>query len=115
MARVAKAIDKFVAEHKNDRMAGFVTFLAKDNKENRDKLKGLAKKHGISIPLTISIDPKGPRRYKLNEAVPITILVSKRDKVKANFVLAGPAPSGAKAQAKEVEDILAAARKMLKK
>ncbi len=115
MARVVKAIDKFVKEHKKDRMAGFVTFLTKDDKENRDKLKEFAKKHKISIPLTISIDPKGLKPYKLNKAVPITILVSKRNKVEANFVLAKPAPSDSKAQTKEAEDIIAAAGKMLKK
>jgi hypothetical protein len=115
LARLAKAIDKFVAEHKKDQMKSFVVLLDENTQDNQKQLTAFAAKHALSIPLTIAIDGKpGPRAYKLNPDVPITILATRRNSVRNQFALTDPGPSDAEAQAKEVAAILAAAQELLK-
>lgn len=112
MAGLAKAIDKFVAENKEKRAASFIVLLDENTEANREKLAEFAKKHELATPLTIALEgAKGPGAYKLNAEVPITVLVSKKNKVQANFALAASADE--EARKKEVADILAAAAKML--
>lgn len=112
MTSLVKSVDKFIADHTKERMAGFVALLDEKSEANQQKLKALAEENKLTLPLTIAIDGKaGPEAYKLNAEVPITVLISDRNVVKANFALA--ASSDEKAQAKEVEDILAAAEKVL--
>jgi len=113
---LAKAIDKFVADNKSKRMAALTVLLAENNKANQQKLRELAEQNKISIPLTMSLQgSKGPGAYKLNPDVPLTVLVSRRNRVKANFALADPAPKDEKAQKAEIDPIIAAAQKMLGK
>jgi len=112
LASLAKAIDKFVADNKEKGAASFVVLLDENNEGSQAKLTEVAKKNGLTIPLTIAGDgAKGPGAYKLNPDVPITVLVSRKNKVQANFALA--ASAGEDAQKKEVADILAAAAKVL--
>jgi len=111
LAGLAKAVDKFVADNKEKRMAGLVVLLDAKNDANVAKLTEIADKGGLAIPLTIAGDgAKGPGGYKLNAEVPITVLVSRKNKVEANFALAAKADE--EAQKKEVADILAVAAKM---
>ena len=114
MARLAKAIDKNVAERKAEDRRGFVVLLDDNSAENREKVAAFARKHSISLPLTIAPEgPKGPRAYKIHPDAPITVLIYKGKRVRANSVLAAPAPTDEQAQAKEVAAILAAADKAL--
>jgi len=109
---VVKAADKFVADNKEKRMVGVVVVLGENNDTNQAKLAEFAKEEGIAVPLTIALDgAKGPAAYKLNTEVPITVLVTRKNKVEANFALAAKADE--EAQKKEVADILAAAAKVL--
>ena len=115
LTRLVKAIDTFVAQHKKQQMRAFVVLLDTNNAENRAKLAAFASKHGIAIPLTMAINgAKGPPAYRLNPQVATTVLVARRNVVRAIFALAGPPPEDGEAQAKEVDDILAAARDTLK-
>jgi len=110
---LVKAIDKFVAENRDKRAAGYVVLLDENNAANQAKLAELAKKQGLSVPLTIALEgAKGPGRYKLNPDVPITVLVAKRKRVLANFAL--PATADEEARKKESDAILAAAAKVLR-
>ena len=114
MTSLVKAIDKFVADNKSKRMVGLVVLLDENNEANRKKLEELAESNKIAIPLTIAVDgAKGPGAYTLNAKVPITVLVSRRNRVKANFALTDPAPKDEEAQKKEAAPILAAAERML--
>jgi len=114
LASLAKAVDTFVADNKSKRMAAFVILLDEKSEANQKKLADLAKAGELSVPLTIAADgAKGPGAYKIHADVPITVLVSSRNRVQANFALAGDAPSGEEALKKEAEPILAAAKKLL--
>lgn len=109
---LVKAADKFVAENKEKRAASYLVLLDANSEANRAKLADLAKREEIATPLTIAVDgAKGPGAYKLNPEVAITVLLSRRNRVVANFVLAPSADE--EARKKEVADILAAAAKML--
>ena len=112
MTRVVKAVDKFATDNKGKRMVGVVVLLGENNEANQAKLAELDKKEGLSVPLTITVDgASGPSAYKLNAAVPITVLVARKNKVQANFALA--ATTDEEAQKKEISEILAAAAKMI--
>jgi len=63
---VAAAVDKLVQAHKDARLTGFVVLLGENTKANRERLAGLAKEHGLTVPLTIAADgPAGPKAYNL--------------------------------------------------
>ncbi len=112
LARLAKGIDKFVADNKEKRAASFIVLLEENNSSNQAAAAEFAKKNEAATPLTIAVDgAKGPASYKLNAEVPITVLASRKNKVQANFALAASADE--EAQKKELADILAAAAKML--
>ncbi len=99
-----------MADNKGDKRTGFIVLLADNNSDNQAKAAAFAKQHQIVLPLTIAADgSKGPGSYKLNPDVPVTALLYKGKKVKANFALA--APGDKEAQAKEVADLIAAADK----
>jgi len=94
-------------------MAAFIVLLDENSEANQKKLADLAAESKLTVPLTIAMDGKpGPGPYKLNADVPLTVLVSVRNTVKADLVFTGSTPDE-KAIAKESEDVLAAAAKML--
>lgn len=112
MTGLVKAIDKFVAANKEKRAAAYVVVLAENNEANQAQLAELAKKEGLSVPLTLALEgAQGPKSYKLHPEVPITVLVAKKNRVQANFALAAAADE--EAQKREISGILAAAAKVL--
>jgi len=114
LAEVAKSVSKFVAAHATQKMAGFISFLGEDTKENQNKLAALAKKCGLTIPAGISLDGvAGPPFYKINPDVPLVVYVSRKDIVRANFVFTDPPPEDKAELAKQIQPILAAALKVL--
>lgn len=107
LTSLVKKIDVFVKENQEKEMAAFVVFLEEDRAKLEPKLKELAEKEQLLIPLTFAIDgAKGPKAYKLHQDVKTTVLVYKEKKVNANFALQ-------KVEKEDVEKILAAAKKML--
>jgi hypothetical protein len=114
LAEVAKSASKFVAAHAAQKMAGFITFLGEDTKENQDKLVVLAKKCGLTIPAGISVDGvAGPPFYKINPDVSLVVYVSRKDIVRANFVFPDPPPEDKAETSKQIQAVLAAALKVL--
>lgn len=114
LARVARAIDKDVAEA-TDKRTGFIVLLADNNPDNQAKVAAFAKQHQIALPMTIATEgSKGPQAYKLNPEVPITALLYKGKKVGANLALAGTAPADEAAQSKEAAGVVAAAEQAFK-
>ena len=110
LARLAKAIDQFVADHEKQRMAGFVVLIAENNEANQKSLRELAEAHKIAIPLTLT--PKAPGSYKINPDVPITALVARRKTLTAAFAFPEPEPTDEAAQKEEVARVIAAAKKL---
>jgi hypothetical protein len=115
LAVVAKAIDTFVADHRDADVVAFAVLLAENTKENRAALTALAQGPKIALPLTIPVRGKGIAEYRFREDAAMTVLVGENDAVKANIVLTGPAPATRSAQDKEVQSILEPARKMVAK
>lgn len=82
LPETAKAVDRLVQTHKDQRLAGFVVLLGEDTKANRQRLARLARKHDLSIPLTIAADGKqGPKAYRLDGHWDTLVLVTHRNKV----------------------------------
>ena len=114
MTEVVKAVDKFVADNQEKKMASFVVLLDETNEANQTKLEELAKATGASVPLTIAGDgAKGPGAYKLSPDVPLDVYVSNKDIVRANFPFKDPAPDDSAPLPKQIQQILTAAQKML--
>ena len=116
MARLVKDVDKYVADHTKERMGAYVVMLEENSEANQQKLAEFAKTNGVSIPLTIALEgSKGPSAYQINADIPITVLLSKRNKVEANVAFPADAPKEADAQKQEVAQVLATADKLIAK
>ena len=114
LASLARSANQMVADNADKRMAAFVVFLAENNAANQQKLRDLADKEKIAIPLTIALEgTKGPGAYKLHPKADVTALASRRKKVQANIVLTQPAPADEAACKAQVDQIIAAAKKLL--
>lgn len=89
LASLVKKIDKLVAENKDKNMAAFVVLLTDDPDAAEPKLKELAEKHKIqNVPLTIFDGVSGPASYKVSKDAEVTVMMWKRQTVKANFAFA---------------------------
>ncbi|MFW6162972.1 MAG: hypothetical protein ACODAJ_09400 [Planctomycetota bacterium] len=113
MARLAKAVDEFVAEHKDDGARAFIVLLAENNNANQKVLTTLAEEDDISIPLTLPANGRDPGGFRLNKDVPLTVLCYRGKKVTANFAFGDP-PDEVAAQEKQIADVIAAAEALLK-
>ena len=114
LASLARSANQMVADNADKRMAAFVVLLAENNAANQQKLRDLADKEKIAIPLTIALEgTKGPGAYKLDPKADVTALASRRKKVQANIVLTQPAPADEAACKAQVDQIIAAAKKLL--
>ncbi len=114
MARLAKAIDKFVADHKDAEARAFIVLLADNSAGSREALTAFAAKHDVATPLTLPANGKDPGGLSLNKDVPLTVLCYRRKKVEANFAFAGDPPAEAAAHDKQIAEVIAAAEAMLK-
>jgi len=86
---LVEAIDAFVKEHEAQKARAFVVFVAKQD-ELESKVKEFAKEHEIEVPLTFPSDGpdgEGLKPYKLNEEVPLTVLLANKRKVTKTFAL----------------------------
>jgi len=111
LARLAKAVDKFVADNQSKRVAAIVVFLAEATDGSRKALADLAEKEKLSIPLVLpTAGPKGPPAYRLHEKADVTVIVARVNRVRANAVLPSPPPADEAAAKAEVDGILAAAQ-----
>ncbi|HPD14816.1 MAG TPA: hypothetical protein PLE19_07695 [Planctomycetota bacterium] len=111
---LVKAVDKFVADHKEQRAAAFAVLLGEDNAANREALTKLAADHKLSIPLTIAADgAKGPSAYKLDSACATLALVANKNKVEAAFTVKCDAASCDNAQCSPAADVVAAADRLI--
>jgi hypothetical protein len=84
LTALIKNVDKQVGENKDKRMSAFVVFLSDDADTIEPKIKALAKKHKLTIPLTIIEDVAGPEEYKISKDADITVMMWVESEVKVN-------------------------------
>jgi hypothetical protein len=72
---LVKKIDKQVAENKDKKMASFIVVLTNDPDKTEAKLAEVAKKEGITVPLTIMEGDAGPKGYGVQKQHETTVMM----------------------------------------
>jgi hypothetical protein len=86
LGTLVKQIDNAVKENKATEMRGWVTFLAEDQTRMDPKIVQWARDHAIStVPCAVFEDTVGPPTYLLAREAEVTVLLSVKQKVVANF------------------------------
>jgi hypothetical protein len=86
LGKLAGKIDKALAEHKSAELRGWVTFLAADQTALDPKVVEWSQKHAIrNVPLGIFEDTVGPPAYLIARDADVTVLLSVKQRVVANF------------------------------
>ena len=86
LGKLAHRIDGALAEHKKAELRSWVTFLATDQTTLDPKVVEWGKNHAIrNVPLGIFEDTVGPPAYLLARDADVTVLLSVKQRVVANF------------------------------
>ncbi len=86
LGKLAHHIDKAVTEHKGAELRAWVTFLAEDHTALDAKVVQWARTHAVgNVPVAIFEDVGGPPSYRLARDADVTVLLSVRQRVVANF------------------------------
>jgi len=86
LGKLGAELDKALGEYKKNDLRSWLTLLHEDqSKIDADVLKW-AKKHTVrSVPVGVFEDADGPPSYRLHRDAEVTILLSVKQKVVANF------------------------------
>jgi hypothetical protein len=97
LGKLAAGLDKALAEYKKNDLRSWITLLHDDqSKIDPDVLKW-AKKHKVhTVPVGVFEDTDGPPSYRLHRDADVTILLSVKQKVVANFAFRAGEMSDAK-------------------
>jgi hypothetical protein len=83
---LVRGLDKALVEHKTVELRAWVTFLNDDQSAFDPQVVQWAKKHAVrAVPLSVFEDAGGPPSYKLSRDADVTVLLSVKQKVVANF------------------------------
>jgi hypothetical protein len=86
LGKLVHQIDKAVASHKAADLRAWVTFLADDQTALDPKVVQWSQKHALrNVPLGIFEDIVGPPTYLLARDADVTVLLSVKQRVVANF------------------------------
>lgn len=86
LGKLVKHFDGAVKEHKAGELRAWVTFLADDQTKLDPQVVKWAQQHAISnVPCAVFEDTVGPPTYLLNKEADVTVLLSVKQKVVANF------------------------------
>ena len=84
--KLAHRIDQALTEHKKADLRAWVTILAEDHTGMDAKVVAWAKQHAVgTVPLGVFEDLNGPPSYRLARDADVTVLLSVRQRVVANF------------------------------
>lgn len=104
-----KPVDKFAAELAEDKLQTHFVWLTDDKEKTEEFLKRAQNSLNLQSPVSICLEGKdGPPTYGLNDKVILTVLLSKDNKVVANFAFVDP--SG-----RDSKKVLAAMAKLMGK
>ncbi len=86
LGKLVKKLDGAVKANKAAELKSWVTFLADDQTKMDPQVVKWASKHAISnVPLAVFEDTVGPPTYLLAKEAEVTVLLSVKQKVVANF------------------------------
>jgi hypothetical protein len=86
LGKLVQGIDRAVIDHKAAELRGWVTFLADDQTALDPKVVQWSQKYAVkNVPLGIFEDTVGPPTYLLAREADVTVLISAKQRVVANF------------------------------
>jgi hypothetical protein len=86
LGKLLKQIDGAAKEHKASELRAWATFLADDQTKMDPLLVKWAQQHAINnVPCAVFEDTVGPPTYLLSKEADVTVLLSVKQKVVANF------------------------------
>jgi hypothetical protein len=86
LGKLLRGVDKALVDHKTAELRAWVTFLHEDQSSIDAKVVDWGKKHAVrGVPLGVFEDAGGPPSYRLAKDADVTVLLSVKQKVVANF------------------------------
>ncbi|MBI2804322.1 MAG: hypothetical protein HYX68_04980 [Planctomycetes bacterium] len=86
LGKLVKKLDGAVKQHKTAELRSWVTFLAEDQAKLDPQIVKWAQQFAISnVPCAVFEDTVGPPTYLLHKEADVTVLLSVKQKVVANF------------------------------
>ena len=86
LGKLVKQIDRAVVQHKNKELRAWVTFLAEDQPSFDPRVVQWGQRHAIGqVALGVFEDPVGPPTYLIHREADVTVLLSVKQRVVANF------------------------------
>ncbi len=86
LGKLVKKLDGAVKEHKASEARAWVTFLADDQTKLDPQIVQWARQHAVgTLPCAVFEDTVGPPAYLLAREADVTVLLSVKQKVVANF------------------------------
>lgn len=86
LGKLVSKLDRAMNEHQGAELKTWVTFLAEDQTSLDPKVVEWSKKHATgNVPLGVFEDNVGPPSYLLAREADVTVLLSVKQKVQANF------------------------------
>lgn len=86
LGKLVSKLDRSLTEHQSVELRGWVTFLAEDQTKLDPKVVEWSKKSATgNVPLAVFDDAVGPPSYLLTREADVTVLLSVKQKVQANF------------------------------
>jgi hypothetical protein len=86
LGKLAQELDKALAQHKSAELRGWITFLHEDQPGFDPRVVEWGQKHALrNLPLSVFEDAGGPPSYRLAADAEVTVLLSVRQRVVANF------------------------------
>jgi hypothetical protein len=86
LGKLAQQIDRAITQHKTAELRGWITFLNADQTSFDPKVVEWGQKYALrNLPLGVFEDKGGPPSYRLNPEADVTVLLSVKQRVVANF------------------------------
>ncbi len=86
LGKLVNRIDRAVTDHKAADLRAWVTILADDHTAIDPQVVRWARQHAVgNVPVAVFEDPVGPPSYRLAREADVTVLLSVRQRVVANF------------------------------
>jgi hypothetical protein len=86
LGKLVGRLDKALEQNKKPDLRAWVTFLAEDQPTFDPQVVAWGQRHAVkTVPLAIFEDLVGPPSYLLNREADVTVLLSVKQRVRANF------------------------------